>query len=166
VKIAQLANLLDNLLAGLEGILAVAPAKDLKSFREGMRPFGERTVGEFMTFLSQCEEFQRTGVVPGTKSGGGKKPGAGKKADDPQQLADAITLTRTILDDINQGRVDGQRIEGALVRFKDLSQAQLDQLLVELKIAGKARSKPAAIDKIRQVLKSQAEMYVKTHSGL
>jgi hypothetical protein len=166
VKIAQIANLLDSLLAGLDGVLAAAPTKDLKSFREGMRPFGERTVGDFMAFLSKCEEYERTGVVSGTTRGGGKKPGAAKKADDPQQLDDAITLARTVLNDINEGRVDGQRIEGALAIFTNLSKPQLDQLLVELKIAGKARSKPAAIDKIRQILKSQAEMYVKTHSGL
>jgi hypothetical protein len=124
-----------------------------------MRPFAERNVGDFVAFLLQCEEFQRTGVVPGKKAAGGKK------AADPQQLASAVALARAVLDDINRGLVDGQRIEETLARFKELSKAQLDQLLAELRIAGKAKSKEAAIDKVRQVLKNQAEMYVKTHSG-
>ncbi len=104
-------------------------------------------------------EYQRTGIVPGKKAAGAKK-GA-----DPQQLANAVALVRAVLDDINRGVVDGQRIEATLAHFKALSKPQLDQLLVELQIAGKAKSKDAAIDRVRQVLKSQAEMYVKTHAG-
>jgi hypothetical protein len=160
VKVAQLARLLDSLLEGLDGILGAAPVKDLKTFREAMRPFAERNVGDFVAFLGQCEEYQRTGVVPGKKKAAG-----GKKVADPQQLANAVALARGVLDDINRGLVDGRRIEDTLAQFKALSKPQLDQFLAELNIAGKARSREAAIDKVRQVLKTQAEMYVKTHSG-
>jgi len=159
VKVAQLAHLLDSLLVGLDGILGVAVVKDLRTFRTVMQPFADRNVGDFVAFLGQCAEYQRTGVVPG------KKAAAGKKSADPQQLANAVALARGVLDDINRGVVDGQRIEATVTQFKALSKPQLDQLLVELQIAGKAKTKEAAIDRVRQVLKSQAEMYVKKHAG-
>jgi hypothetical protein len=159
VKVTQLARLLDSLLEGLDGILGAPAAKDLKTFQGAMRPFADRTVGDFVAFLGQCEEYQRTGVVPGKKAAGGKRTA------DPQQLANAVALARGVLDDINRGAVDGRRIEDTLAQLKGLSKPQVDQLLVELQIAGKARSKEVAIDKVRQVLKSQAEMYVKTHPG-
>jgi hypothetical protein len=143
---------------GLDGILGAPAAKDLKTFREAMGPFADRNIGDFVAFLGQCEEYQRTGVIPG------KKVAAVKKAADPQQLANAVALVQGVLDDINRGGVDGRRIEDTLTQVKGLSKPQADQLLVELKIAGKARSKDAAIDKVRQVLKSQAEMHVKTHA--
>lgn len=159
MKVAQLARLLDSLLDGLDGILAVAPVKDIKNFREAMRPFADQNVGDFVAFMGKCEEYQRTGVISG------KKPAAAKKTADPQQLANAVELVQAVLADINRGLVDGQRIEHTLAQLNDLSKALLDQLLAELNIAGKAKSKPDAIGKIRQVLKSQAEMYVKTHAG-
>jgi len=159
MKVAQLARLLDGLLDGLDGILAAAPTKDVKTFRDAMRPFAEQNVGDFVAFVGKCEEYQRTGVVSG------KKAPAPKKTANPEQVANAVVLVKAVLDDINRGMVDSQRIEHTLTQFKDLSKPQLDQLLVELNIAGKAKSKPAAVDKLRQVLKSQAEMYVKTHAG-
>src|SRR5262249_47864203 len=144
VKVAQLARLLDSLLEGLDGIVGNSALKDLKSFRAAMQPFADRNVSDFMAFLGQCEEYQRTGIVPG------KKAAAPKKGADPQQVASALTLVRGVLDDINRGVVDSRRIEDTLGQFKSLQKAQLDQLLVELRIAGKAKSKPDAIDKIRQ----------------
>jgi hypothetical protein len=159
MKVAQLARLLDSLLEGLDGILTAAPVKDVKNFREAMRPFADQNVGDFVAFLGRCEDYQRTGVVSG------KKAAAPKNTGDPQQLANAVELVQGVLSDINRGSVDGQRIEHTLAQFKDLSKPQLDQLLAELHIAGKARSKADAIGKVRQVLKSQAEMYVKTHAG-
>jgi hypothetical protein len=156
MKVAQLARLLDSLLDGLDGILAAAPAK---AFQEAMRPFADQSVGDFVAFFGKCEEFHRTGVVSG------KKPPAPKKTADPQLLPNAVALVKALLDDINRGLVDNQRIENTLEQLNGLGKPQLDQLLIELDIAGKARSKPVAIDKLRQVLKSQAEMYLKTHAG-
>jgi hypothetical protein len=32
-----------------------------------LRPFADRNVREFVTLLGRCEEYQRTGTVPGKR---------------------------------------------------------------------------------------------------
>ena len=159
MKVSQLAQLLDSLVQGLDGVVSISVSKDLKSFREAMRPFADSSVADFVGFLGQCEEYKRTGVVSG------KKARAPAKVADPEAVAGAVSTTRTLLDEINRGLITNQRIEEALAGFKKLSKLQIDQLLVELKIGGRAKSKDDAIGKIRQILKNQAEMHVKSRSG-
>jgi hypothetical protein len=159
MKVSQLAQLLDSLVLGLDGVVSISVSKDLKSFREAMRPFADSSVADFVGFLGLCEEYKRTGVVSA------KRVRAPAKSADPAAVAGAVSTTRTLLDDVNRGLITNQRIEEALAGFKKLSKPQIDQLLLDLKIGGKARSKDDAIGKIRQMLKSQTEMYVKSRSG-
>jgi hypothetical protein len=159
MKVSQLALLLDSLVQGLDGVVSATVSKDLKSFREAMRLFADNSVADFVGFIGKCEEYKRTGVVSG------KKARASAKAADPAAVANAVSTTRTMLDDINRGLMTNQRIEEALAGFKKLTRPQIDQLLLDLKIGGRAKSKDDAIGKIRQMLKSQTEMYVKSHSG-
>ena len=157
MKVSQLAHLIDSLVQGLDGVVGAPVLKDLKSFRDAMRPFANQSVGDFLTFIAACEAYQRTGIIPGKKTRGSPKSA------DPAAVANAVASVRALLDDVNRGLTTNQRIEEALAPFRNLTKPQLDQLSAELRISGKGKTKDDAIGKIRQMLKSQAEMYVKTH---
>jgi hypothetical protein len=159
MKVSELACLLDSLLLGLEKIKGTAAAtKDLRIFETALGFFSDRNIPEFVNFLQQCEEYSRTGVVSG------KKPrAAAKKTTDPDQVPKAINAVRTMLTEMNQGLVDEQRIEATLIPFQSRGYTveQLDQILAGLDLKGKAKSKKDAVEKIRQLLRTQLEAYHK-----
>jgi hypothetical protein len=64
---------------------------------------------------------------------------------------------QAVFAEMDRGEVDARRIEQAIQPLQSLSKPELDELLAGLKIAGKAKSKPDAIGKVRQVLNNQAE---------
>jgi len=83
----------------------------------------------------------------------------------PAPAASAAGKTRELLSEISHGTVTTPRIDDFLAGIKkDLKDHELAQLLVELKIAGKPKSKSHAVEKIGQVLKSQLEMHVKAQA--
>ena len=82
MKVSQLAQFLDGLAAGLNGITATF-ATDLRTMNAALGPFAERTVADFTKFLTACEEYQRTGIVPGKGAARGRASAAKKEAPSP-----------------------------------------------------------------------------------
>ncbi|MHB0961094.1 MAG: hypothetical protein ACYC0X_21810 [Pirellulaceae bacterium] len=159
MKISEVVRLLDGVAQGL-GDLSKKSADGLTTLCSGMHTFSEQTIEQFIAFLGQCEEYRTTGIVPAGKA----KPMAKGKAAGIDVIA-AADRVRTLLGEMNHGTVNTARIDSLLKELESsMKKSDLDQLLVELQIAGKAKSKPQAIDKIRQVLHSQLDMYVKAQS--
>ena len=157
MKVSQLATLLDALTDGLQGILGVAHAADVKKFRAAMQPFADEPVAAFTAFLGQCEEYRRTGIVTG-KPAARPRAASAKPPADPNRIPKAIEAVKTLLDQSAHGGVTQQRIDEALTPFNAYLKSDLDQIAAGLTIAGKPKSKPDAIKKIRQFLESQVRM--------
>ena len=72
---------------------------------------------------------------------------------------------RQLLAEINQGAVTNVRIDSLMGEInKGLKSAGCDELLTVLGIAGKAKTKAKAVEKVREVLNSQLEMHVKAQA--
>jgi hypothetical protein len=156
MKVSELACLLDSLVQGLEQIKGTAAVtKDTRVFATVLRPFAERTVADFANFLLQCEEYQRTGVVPGNKV---SAPRSTRKTAGPEAVAQAVQAVQALLAELPHGLVNERRIEDTVAPFGKLTKPQLDELCAGLNIAGKAKNKAQALDRVRQVLRTQLEM--------
>ncbi len=161
MKIGDVTRLLDSIATGLAG-LAKDTASGLGKLHTEMQPFHEQTVEQFTEFLRQCEEYQRTGMIP-------VPTGKGKRAPKPQpaavSVAAAAEMVRALLGEIDNGTVNTARITALLDTLKkDLVKPQKDawlQLLPELKISGKPKTIAKAVEEVRQMLTSQLEMHVK-----
>lgn len=159
MKIAEVVRLLDGIAEGL-GDISRKSADGLAALSAGMRAFSEQSVEQFVAFLSQCEDYRVTGVVRSGKAKGTSKNTASGLA--PREAADRV---RALLAEIDQGTVSTNRIDSLMNELeKAMKKSDLDLLLIELEIAGKAKSKAQAIDKIGQVVRSQLDMYVKAQS--
>ena len=155
MKVAELAILLDSLTQGLHRVKGGAGiASDLGTFADVLGPFAERTVVDFTGFLRQCEEYQRTGVVSGKPA----RPRKPAQAEDPELAANAVRAVQALLDEIDRGAVSEQRIEDTLRGFEKYTKPKLDEIVAGLNIAGKMKTKALALEKIRQLLRSQLEM--------
>jgi hypothetical protein len=159
MKVSELAGLLDSLVQGLERVKGTASVtKDLKVFEPALRPFAERSIADFTSFLLQCEEYQRTGIVPGKKTAAPRSP---RKTAGPELVASAVQAVQALLSEIQQGLVHEQRVEETLASLQKLTKPQLDEVSAGLNIAGKAKTKAQAVDRIRQVVRAQLEMHDK-----
>lgn len=157
MKVVELMKVLEGIATGLAGV-ATSASKELNGFQEKMRPFGEEKVEDFVQFLVQCDEYKRTGIIPGKSSPKPRKP-----AKEKLSVADAAAAVQQVLDRINFGEVTGQSIEETVGRFNQLTKPQLQELLQRLNIQGKASTKLIGLGKIKQVLNTQLEMYIRTH---
>jgi hypothetical protein len=161
VKVGDVTRLLDSIANGLAG-LSKDTASGLAKLHAEMQPFHEQTVEQFAQFLRHCEEYQRTGIVP-------MPTGKAKRTPKPQptalSVAAAAEMVRSLLGEIDNGTVNSSRITALLDTLKkDLVKPQKEawlQLLPELKISGKPKTIPKAIEEVRQMLNSQLEMHVK-----
>src|SRR5205823_4346116 len=88
-------------------------------------------------------------------------PRAPRKTAGPEAVAQAVQAVQALLADLPHDLVSEQRIEDTVAPFEKLTKPQLDELCAGLNIAGKARSKAQALDKVRQVLRTQLEMHDK-----
>lgn len=162
MKVAEVARLLEGIAFGLAD-LSKKTADGLAAFQSAMQPFADQTLEQFTSFLSQCEEFRRTGVVGTGKPTRQPKPAKAKSA--TLTVEDAAGRVRQLLADINQGSVTSGRIDSLLGEInKGLKFPECEQLLTVLNISGKAKTKGQALEKVRQVLNSQLEMYVKAQA--
>lgn len=156
---------LSHLLAGLsQGLLEISKktADSLHTLHEGLRPFEDQTIEQFLVFLGKCEEYQRTGQVGGT----GRKWASPRKDEPAVSVAQAAAEMRGLLEEINRGTLTLERIDSWLAKVKQqLKKPQLDELLSNVGIAGGAKTKDQGIAKIRQVLASQLEMFIKSKTG-
>jgi hypothetical protein len=158
VKVGEVARLLEGLAHGLAD-LSKKSSDGLAALHAGMQPFAEQTVEQFIAFLAQCDEYRKTGTVA-----------TGKKAAPKAKVAalavgEAAGKVRGLLNEINQGTVTSSRIDTLLGELqKGLTKPQLDELLAGLAIAGKAKTKDQAVERVKQVLTSQLEMYVKAQA--
>lgn len=161
MKISELTRLLDGLSMGLTD-LSAKTADGIAAIAKGIEPFAEKTVEQFVQFLKQCEEFQRTGVVATGKKAAAPKSGASAPA---LGATEAANKFRALLSEINEGTVTTPKIDALMNQFNAaMKKPDLDQLLTMVEIAGKSKSKADAIDKLRMVLVSQTQMYAKTAS--
>jgi hypothetical protein len=159
MTVGEVNKLLDGVAKGLEG-LSKKTSDGLLALHAGMQPFESQSVEQFVAFLMQCEEYKRTGVVQAGKSKGASRA---KKA--AVTVADATGRVRGLLAEVDGGTVTSSRIDSMLAEFKNgLTKPQWDELLASLSIAGKARTKDQAVEKLKQVLNSQLEMYVKAQA--
>jgi hypothetical protein len=156
MKIGEIAKLLAGIGSGLED-LSKTTASGLHRLRAAMQPFNELTVDQFEEFLRQCQEYKTTGVVMT-----GRRPAASKTKPPAISVTEAASRVRGLLDEINQGAVTSSRIDALIATLKkDFKKPDLEHLLVALQIAGKPKTKDQAVDRIKQTLNSQLEMYVK-----
>jgi hypothetical protein len=159
VKVSEVAKLLEGIAKGLEE-LSKKTADGLSALQLGMQPFAEQTVEQFLAFLGQCAEYQRTGTVAA-----GRKRAAPKPKAPIVTVAAAAGQVRELLAEMNKGTVTTLRIDTLLGDLKKaLTKAHWEQLLAALEIAGKPKTKDQAVDKVRQVLNSQLAMYVKAQA--
>jgi hypothetical protein len=156
MKVSELAYMMDSLVTGLSRIRgATAVANDLRTFEAAMKPFADRSVTDFTSFLLQCEEYQRTGAVTEKKATRVMQP---KKTADPNLIANAVESIKSLLNESSQGLVTLQKIEQTLKPYEKLTKPQLIELTTRLGIAGKASTKAQALNRIKQVLRAQVEM--------
>lgn len=155
MKVAQLAQLLDGLVQGLNGIVAAGVSSDVKSFREAMQPFAEENVAGFVAFLGECEEYKRTGVI----SGKAKRPAPAKAAADPELVSKAVAAIKGAMEEIDRGQMNDARIDETLQPFSKYTKPQLDEIAAGAGIAGKPKTKADALKKIDQMLRTQARMF-------
>lgn len=73
----------------------------------------------------------------------------------------AHAKVQRFLDNINSGKLGTPELNAVTDHLKGLSKDQLDELLPRVGIAGKAKSKGDAIDKIRTQLANQLQMHIK-----
>jgi hypothetical protein len=159
MKVAELLKVIDGIANGLSDVAKKA-ADGLTALRAGLQPFQEQSVGDFVAFLSRCEEYNRTGLVTSGKRGAAPRKAAGTP---PPSVDEAVGSVRGILGQINAGGVTGRLIDEAVAGFQKMTKVQLVEVLKGLDIQGKPKTKDDALARIKQVLDTQFEMYVRTH---
>ncbi len=159
MKVAELLKVLEGMAIGLSDVAKKA-AEGLTEFRAGMQPYAEQSVADFVAFLAKCDEYKRTGAVSSGRRAAAPRKAAGTP---PPGVQEAVASVRGILDQINSGGISGQIIDEAVARFKKMTKAQLLDVLQGLDIQGKPKTKDDALGKIKQVLDTQFEMYIRTH---
>ena len=172
MKVSQLAQLLDSLGHGLEGIVNSAVSSDLKCFQSVMQPFNEVSVSDFTSFLSQFgSEFQKTGkITPKGKIALDKpqktpKPTSTPKLDDTQQVTVSVAAINSLLAEISNGTVDDNKVEQTLKGIEKLKVGLLHQVLGGLGIEDKPKVKAKILDKIRMVIRHRLESREKSMSA-
>jgi hypothetical protein len=159
MTVGEVNKLLEGVARGLVD-LSKKTSDGLSALQVGLQPFADQTIEQFVTFLTQCEEYKRTGAVQAAKR---KAAPRAKKVN--LTASDAAGRVRELLAEINGGTVTSSRIDSMLVEYKAiLTKLQWDELLVALNISGKSRTKDQAIEKLKQVLSAQLEMYVKAQA--
>ena len=165
MKVAQLARFLDSIVHGLDGVVNAPVAREVKSFADVMRPFGNASVAEFATFLRQFgSEFQQTGKITPQGKIALNKPGKEPKPDAAQQVAATVATIKELFAEIDRGSVDDHRVEQVLKPAEKMTVPQLHQVLAGLDIAEKPRAKAKIFDKIRQVVHHQMESHARAGS--
>lgn len=125
---------------------------DLETASGKLEPFSALTMEAFAEFLGRAEEYDRTGIVPVVARAAPKRSSSprGKKPDGPPYTAeDALRDVRNLYerslgDDISYAMIDAE----VKKLDKALSKADLDTVTSQFGL-GKAKSKKAAIDEIR-----------------
>jgi hypothetical protein len=163
MKVSDLAHLLQNLSEGLRPVVPAGVVSDIAALQTAMSPFADRTVADFTAFLAKCEEYQRTGVIPGGGKKGGKAA-APKPAADPARVGAFVESVRALLREIDRDGVDGHRIDQVLQPINALAKAEVDQILAALGIVGATKTKKLALDKLRTMLTNQAEAGTRVRS--
>jgi hypothetical protein len=142
MKVAQLSRLLDNLVQGLDGIVAAPVLSDLQSFARVMEPFRDATVVEFTKFLGEFGQvFKETGkITPQGKIALPKTPKA-PKLGRAQLVANALASIRALLKAIDSQSVDNSRVDQVMDEITKLTVPDLHEVLGELQIVEKPRAK-------------------------
>ncbi|QOV91258.1 hypothetical protein [Humisphaera borealis] len=155
MKVSHLSDLLGHFGRGIESAGGGAVAKELDVLSTAMRPFADRTVADFVKFLGQCEEYQRTGVASGKKPMAAKTP---KAAADPDRISRVVAELKALLEEARRQDVAESRIDAAVAGLSAFSKADLDNMARQLEIQPRPKTKPDAIKKIRDTINMQAEI--------
>lgn len=155
MKVSHLSELMGHFGKGIDSAGAGGIAKELSLLSQAMQPFADRTVADFVKFLNQCEEFQRTGAVSGGSKRGGGKGAAGA---DSERVSRAVVQLKQLLDEARRQDVAQARIEEAVDGLKPLSKGELDEVVRQMEIQPRPKSKADALQKIRDTISMQAEI--------
>jgi hypothetical protein len=165
MKIAQLSRLLDSLIHGLDGIAGASVTSDLRSFDNALQPFADATVVEFTKFLGEFgQAFKETGKITPQGKIAMPKPAKTPKPDSAQLVAAAASSIRALLKEIDFGSVDEYRVDQVVQGMSKLSIVELYQVLSDLHIAEKPKSKAKILAKIKEVIHQQMEAHAKAAS--
>lgn len=145
----QLNTLLSRWCDGLD-VVSNTITKDVRALCGVMSRFGGQSVGDFVKFLEQCDEYKRTGVV-----GSGRKTAAPKKL--PATPVSIPAVVESLRLAIHPSNIDNGKLESVLQGVGKLTTAEVQQLISEFGIVGKMKSKAEGINKLRAVLENQAE---------
>ena len=80
-------------------------------------------------------------------------------------IAAAVAAIRDLFKEIDAGSVDEPRVDQVLGGMSKLTVADLNQVLSELKIAEKPKTKPMIMAKIKEVVVHQMEAHIKGGTG-
>ena len=163
MTVGEITKLLGGIASGLPDE-AKKTRDGLLAFKDNMEPFEQVPIEGYVYFLKQCDEYNKTGIIPITVSETKpKSPPKSKK--EGMTVGDAEINIRSLLTEIPQGVVATPRINALLEDInKGLNKTQWDELLKKLNFTGKAKTKGDAVERVRQMLNSQLEMYVKAQA--
>lgn len=123
-----------------------------------LEPFQGQAVEAFAAFLRRAEEYDRTGIVPAVAKAPPRSR-AKKEATPAYTPEEALRDIRSLFDRCLDDGVTHAMIAAEVKKLDKLKKADLDRVVAEFGLS-KARTKPAALDAIREKI----EGHKKSHS--
>ncbi len=138
---------------------------EIETASGNLEPFSALTMEAFAAFLGRAEEYDRTGIVPVVAKAAPKKSTSprGKKADGPPYTAeDALRDVRDLYERSLGEDVSYAMIDAEIKKLdKATSKAAIDAVTSQFGL-GKAKSKKAAIEEIRQKIVEYKKSHQRT----
>jgi len=155
MKVSHLSELLSHFGNGIASAGSHGVAKELSELAVALEPFGDRRMSDFIAFLAQCREYERSGAVAGSNDAESE---AGSGIADPDRIAKVLSDLQELLDEARRKDVEQARIEQAVAALEPLSKTEIDEVTRQLEIQPKPRSKADAMERIRDTISMQAEI--------
>jgi len=157
VKIGELCAFLVKVSDLVDLVGKKSAADGLRQFVAGLEPFQAWDVSRLMTFLHQCDEYQRTGQVSAGRRGTGKAKVRQEVVDRWKNRLEAF-YERVI-----QPEVTYESIEAELERLnKECNKEEALAIAQALNIATSSKTKKGIVEVLRQRFAARKSSYERT----
>jgi hypothetical protein len=161
MKVANLQLFLRTLAEPLAASGAKQIAGELERACASLEPFREYSIKDFADFLAKAEEYSRTGVL----SAQGKRKEGAAKVIHSQRILELAQQINALCEQAVDGDVELTDVEEELKQLDKALNAQEVIALAQEVGAGKHKSKKAALQGIRLMIKDRKRSFERTESA-
>ncbi len=160
MKVAKLREFVENVAQFLTQSGGTQVGRELHRAADALRPFDERTIAEFESFLKRADQFDRTGQVPAATRTRSRQAAVTDQA----KVAQAAETVRQLYEQATDPAVTYQRIDTEVARLnRALNKGEVLAVAEKLGIAlPKRASKKATLEEIGRWITERKRSFERT----